>query len=145
MNRETTMETVTMTHKAEYLLPGSFFPEETCKTLDAHDPEEAARRAPKGAFCFILYDVPVPDFDYDESLFRVSGIPQNKSERYYLGGKTYTVEELRRLGQLEGRDYGTLIANITQDIGLGEDGVHRAIRCKPGNWQPFRLGVDQLV
>jgi len=113
-----------MNHWAEYLTPGFLFPEESYKQLDAHDPDEALAKAPDNTFCFVLYDTEeAPDLGPD---FRVVPVHKNKSARFYIGGKIYTVEEIVEMDNLDG-----LLSN------LSAFGTNRAILCRTGNWQPF--------
>lgn len=78
-------------YKAEYLMPGSLFPEETAAVLNSYDPEEALGKAPEGAFCFTLYEVTSPPPDLGPE-FRVLPVARNRSGRYYIGGDTLLPE-----------------------------------------------------
>jgi hypothetical protein len=117
---------------AEYLSPGAFFPEESSKRLDAYDPDEALRKAPSDAYCFVLYRLAVPSVDLGPR-FRIVSVRQDVSKRYYIGGKLFTVEEIE---QLPG-DNHLLASNISSYGGMG-------ILCRTGNWQPFNEG-DMLL
>ena len=125
---------------AGYDCPGSFFPEEETRELPERSVEVAVKQAPENAYAFVLYDLPIPDFDYDEELFTICPKPQNSSARHFIGGKIFTADELRDLAVKEGDvdKYRVLIANVTQSAFGGENG--RAIRCRTGNWQPFFPG-----
>lgn len=86
-----------------------------------------------------LYDTAVVDFAFDAGLFKVIPIPQNKSERIYIGGEVFDCDDLRTLAVEEGdpKKYDTLIAKVTH-WREGEGFVEtRAIRCHTGNWQPY--------
>jgi hypothetical protein len=126
-------------HMAKYLIPGSFFPEEETRRLPERSVEAAVAAAPEGAYCFTFYDVAVPDFEVPPEFTLIPKALDKSLGRYYLGGVVYTVEELRVLAAQEGdpRRYDVLIANVEQDEG-------KAIRCRPGNWQPF-MSCDEIV
>lgn len=125
-------------HWAKYLIPGSLFPEDEVQQLDERSVEAAMEVAPHGAYCFTLYDTAIADFDFDAGLFKVIPIPQNESERIYMGGQVFTCDELRALAVEEGdpSKYRILIANVTR-YPDGQPVEGRAIRCRTGNWQPF--------
>lgn len=126
-------------HYAEYLMPGSFFPEETTKRLDERNVEEAIMKAPKSAFCFSLYDIDYVKLDLEQANVvgkdEAAGPVKNKSGRYYLGGKIYTVAELKKAHP----DKTILICNIEGN------GYTHAIQSRLGNWQHFEPDKDQLV
>lgn len=120
-----------MKHMAEYLLPGSFFPEPTTRELPERSVDAALMLAPDNAYCFTLYDVEeAPDLGPD---FKVSPVPKNRSSRYYFAGQLYNLEELEVLG---GHDI--LAANMRANH------WEQVIHCVTGNWQPFEPG-DVLV
>ena len=119
---------------ARYYMPGSFFSEDEAREISDCSIDAAVAQAPEDAFAFVLYDRPVIDFEYDPKLFRVAPVPQNESGKHYLGGKTYTPDELRALPG----DHRILIGNVEGN------GWGRAIQCRTGNWQPFEEG-DVLV
>lgn len=122
---------------ATFYSPGSFFSEETTQVVTTRDPDEIAKLAPKHAFCFTVRD-------YVEKTTTVDGEDFTKTEevgenvgRYYLGGKLYTVAELKaEFGQ--DRSKSTLISNIEGN------GWPKAIHCRTGNWQPF-TGNDKFL
>lgn len=119
-----------LAHWAEYLTPGSFFPEEVVKRLDAHDPVEALFKAPKSAYCFVLYDTePPPDLG---PKFTVKAVPQNRSARYYIGGELHNYDEVKELG------HAVLAGNMTANK------WDTVIHCRTGNWQPFMEDDLQL-
>lgn len=127
-------------HWAKYLIPGSLFPEDEVQQLDERSVEAAMEVAPHGAYCFTLYDTAIADFDFDAGLFKVIPIPQNESERIYMGGQVFTCDELRALAAAEGdpKRHDILIANVTHwnpETDQFDEG--RAIRCTPGNWQEY--------
>jgi hypothetical protein len=129
-----------MKHHARYALPGSFLNESDSRELSDRSADAAVARAPERAFAFVLYDTAEVDFEYDPNLFRVTPRPQNESGRHYIGGETFTPDELRQLATDEGEPgkYDVLIANVEGN------GWGRAIRTRAGNWQPFEEG-DVLV
>lgn len=134
-----------VTHRVRFYHPGTFFAEDSSEPLRERSAGAAVAAAPKGAFAFVLYDAPVPDFKYDPLLFSVTPRPQNMSAKHYLGGRVFTSDELRALAVEEGDPdkYRTLISNVTNYVArLPVEG--RAIRCRTGNWQPFEDG-DVLV
>jgi hypothetical protein len=116
--------------KAEFLIPGSLFPESTCITLDTLDPDAIAKRAPRGAFCFTTYEITeAPDLGPE---YTVTSRPRNRSGRFYLGGELHDIDQVRALG------LDTLVANMRAN------GWATVIKCRTGNWQPFEPG-DQLL
>lgn len=123
-------------HKAEYLFPGSLFSEETVRVLPERSVEAAVEAAPKGCFCFTLYDTETaPDLGPD---FKVLPVRKNVSGRYYLGGELYDVAAIESLASAEALDLSILASNMRAN------GWERVIRCVTGNWQPFTDG-DVLV
>jgi hypothetical protein len=133
-------------HWAKYYLSDSFFAGDQAVELSDRSVDAAVARAPEYAFAFVLYDTAVPAFEFDASLFRVVPIPQNYSAKHYLGGVIYTCDGLRALAVEEGEPgkYRRLISNVTNYSATGDPVEGRAIRCRPGNWQPFEDG-DVLV
>ena len=130
-----------MRHWAKYLLPGSFFSEDTAIELAERSVAAAVAAAPENAFAFKLYDTAVVDFEFNAGLFRVFPIPQNESETHYIGGEVFDCDDLRKLAEVEGdpKKYDILIANVTR---YTSDGFveGQAIRCRTGNWQPYEEG-----
>lgn len=124
---------------AEYLMPGSFFPEETTKELEQRSVEEAITKAPESAFCFVLYDRDYVPLDESQAKVvgkvEVAGPVKNESGRYYLGGKVYTVAQLKKAYP----DKDILISNIEGN------GYTHAIQTHLGNWQHFEPDKDELV
>lgn len=114
-----------MKHFAEYLFPGFLFAEETTRELTKRSVAEGFNNAPEGAYCFTLYDTEeAPDLGSD---FNVTAKRKNVSGRFYLGGRVYTLEQVKAMGE----EYRILAANMRGN------GWERAIRCITGNWQPF--------
>lgn len=123
---------MTLTHKAEYLIPGFLFSEETVRTLPRRSVSEALAVAPEHSFCFSFYDVEeTPDLGPD---FTVHPKPKNRSGKHYIDGEVFTLEQVQGLGG----DHGNLVANMTGN------GWARVVRCRTGNWQPFEDN-DQIV
>jgi hypothetical protein len=89
-------------HMVKYLMPGSFFSEDTSRELPERNVEKAVALAPKAAFAFTLYDLPAVDFDYDDERFKVVAKATNESAKHYIGGQVYTADELRALAVEEG-------------------------------------------
>jgi hypothetical protein len=118
-------------HFAEYLHPGSFFPEECSKKLPERTIAAAVAEAPEDAYCFTFYDRVATAPDLGSELMVVRR-PLNRSSRHYLGGQVFTLPELRTWIDEHGGDerHFALYANIR---GYGT----RAILCRTGNWQPF--------
>lgn len=112
---------------ASYLLPGSFFNEDTARELPERSVEAATAAAPVGAFAFQLFDSPIVDFEFDAARFRVLPIAQNKSATHYLGGTVYSRAEIEMMGE----DKRILAANMKGN------GWARVIQTRAGNWQPF--------
>lgn len=123
-------------HRVEYLMPGSFYAEESYADLESRSIDEAVAKAPSRAFCFVLYDVPEIDFEYDETRFSVSAKRQNVSARHYIGGEVFTVDDLKAMNG-DGR-LDILISNAEGN------GWPQIIRTRAGNWQPLEDG-DILV
>lgn len=118
-------------HIATYLLPGSFFPEEVTKELDARSPMLAASLAPERAFCFTLHELPdeVPEVEG----YTLMPKPVSKSGRYYLGGTCYNIEDMESMGM------DTMVWNMeANDWPL-------VIQARFGNWQPFLEGDTLLA
>lgn len=119
-----------MATKAEFLLPGTLFPESTTITVDDSDPEAIAKLAPNGAFCFTTYEITeAPDLGPE---FTVTPRPRNRSGRFYLGGTLHDLDEVRAMG------FDILASNMRSN------GWPTVIRCRTGNWQPFTAD-DQLL
>lgn len=118
---------MTIEHRATYYIPGTLFPETVTKKLDARSVDEAVSKAPSSAYCFELFDVlPPPDLGPE---FSVTSKPLNKSARFFIGGKLFTVEEVER----EYPELGILASNMRcNDYKV-------VIRCRTGNWQPFQM------
>ena len=125
-----------MIHKARYSLGGSFFAEETTRTLERRTVLAALQAAPPGAFCFVLYDVEeAPDLGPD---FNVTPKAKNTSGRYYIGGTLYTVEQLEYRMAATGEDFKILASNMRCNR------CDQVIECQTGNWQPFEAD-DSIV
>lgn len=120
-------------HMAEYLTPGIVVPEEYQERLDARSPSEALSRAPDNAYCFVLYDL--PDAEGVEAPEGFKLVPQRRdvSDRYYIGGKVYTLEQVTAMGP----DKDILASN------MHSNGWSRVVHCRTGNWQP--LGPGDVV
>lgn len=112
-----------MKHCVEYLLPGTLFPECQTLTIKSRSVKEAVRLAPKNAYCFTIYDVEdAPDLGPD---FMVTPKAKNRTPRHYLGGKVFTLEEVKALE-------GDVLARNMEG-----NGWPHVIQCRTGNWQPF--------
>lgn len=123
-----------MKHMARYYYPGFLFSEESTRVLDLRDPQLAVQMAPESAFCFVLYDIEeAPDLGPD---FAVTPKPKNESGRYYIGGRLYTIDEVRAMN-LQG-DYTILISNMESNH------WDYVIQTRSGNWQPF-TSDDSIV
>lgn len=114
--------------KAKYLIPGILMPEEMTVDLDDYSPIEAAEKAPDAAYCFTIYRLPVVDF-HVPSGFDVTPKPRDESNRYYLGGMLYSLEEIEDMAGMD-----ILACNMRCN------GWDRVILCRTGNWQPFEKG-----
>lgn len=119
-----------MEHRAEYLLPRSFYPEETVRKIASRDPAAALAAAPRGTFCFTIYDVETaPDLGPD---FTVTPKAKNRTGRYYIGGTLHTVDEVEAAG------HDILASNMRANK------WPLVIHCPTGNWQPFE-DTDTLL
>lgn len=112
-------------HKVEYLIPGSFMPEEVTRTVDHRDPARAAADAPPSAFCFTIFDVEAaPDLGPD---FKVYPKPKNRTGRYYIDATVYELADVvAELGE-----QSILAWN------MATNGWGRVVKCRAGNWQPL--------
>jgi len=122
---------------ARYFMPGMLMSEET--THEVESLADALAKAPSSAFCFETFRLPEVDFDYDRTRFKVTPLPQNKSDgKYYLGGAVYGVEEIRA-GIHDLDPTGSLLSNMESN------GWPQVIKCRTGNWQPFFIEKDVLL
>lgn len=119
---------MTITHHAEYLLPGLLMPESTRRTLTERSVTEALEHAPEAAFCFKLYSTETPpDLGPD---FTVTPKRKDESGRYYIAAEVFTAEQIEALPG----DYTILLANMRGNR------WDRLVRCRTGNWQPLEDG-----
>ena len=111
-----------------FYTPGSFMPNESTKEVPGLDTEQIAAMAPKNAYSFIVQE-------FIEKTTTVDGEDLKKTEaagqahRYYIGGKLYTVDELK--AEFTDDSKSTLISNME-----GNDWP-KVILCRTGNWQPL--------
>jgi hypothetical protein len=120
---------------ARYLTPGIIMSEESVKEVEGVS--DAIAMAPGNAFCFQTFRLPEVDFEYDAKRFVVKPIPQEESDRYYLGGEVFTIEQVR--AQIDRLDQtGALLSNMESN------GWSKVIKCRTGNFQPLEEG-DQVV
>lgn len=124
------------TPRCQYALPGLIIEESSGLELRSRSITEAVARAPEGAYAFTLYDLPVPDFDFDAELFRVVGKAQRRSGRIYIDGPEVTI--LGRSDIPAGATYSTLRANAEAND------FEQLIKHRQGGWQPF-TEADSLV
>lgn len=118
------METKTITY-VEYIYPGAFFSESGVQKVTDRDISKLD--IPDGAFAFKFFDI---IFTKTEDDVAMQSDHLNISGKHYIGGKLYTVDEVKR----DFPDSRTLISNL---VGNGHTG---AIHCRTGNWQPFDEG-----
>lgn len=122
--------------RVTYYLPGSFFSEDTTRSIDDGPDivQRAAAGAPSGTFCFTLSTVlvapPVPDGE--GGVLRVVPKTVETTGRYYLGGRLFTADDVRALD--DGDTYRTLLANMSGN------GWARVVLTPVGTWQPFGDG-----
>ena len=109
---------------ATFYHPGSFFPEETTREVVSRD-VDALRPFPPSAFAVVFYDLVEGEIDGVE----VSSIPRNYSKRVYIGGEVFTLDQLP-----DDDKHHRLRSNAECN------GWPALIRCRTGNWQPFREG-----
>jgi hypothetical protein len=109
----------------EFLYLGSFFNESSTQEVKTRDVSKV--KVPKNAFGFKFFDILSVVVDADGKKVQLTSERINVSPMHYYGGKLYTVAEIKR----EFPNEHTLIRNI-------EGNYPKAIRCRTGNWQPFR-------
>ena len=111
---------------ARYFSPGAFFSETEVKEVDPIAPEQdALRRAPEHAFCFVLFekeDGPPPEVGPEWS---VSPKEINVTSRRYIGGTLFHIDEIDPLNNR------ILLVNAKNNH------WDWMIKCRTGNWQPF--------
>lgn len=127
------MDTEKLTHVV-YEHPGSFFAEESGRVVDHRDPQRAADSAPETAFAFTFHEIVTSTVVVDGEEVVTRSKPLNVSGRYYLGGELLTYAQVEALDG----DHRILLSNMR---GNGWDPI---IRCRFGNFQPFRDG-DKIV
>lgn len=127
-----------MKHMVRYYYPGSFMSEESTHELSCFPGDrvaEAARLAPDHAYCFVLYDVDLPDPAALAALGeRFTVVPKHLDEtgRYYLpGAREYDVDGVQGWGESTGEDVAILVSNMRGN------GWSRVVRTRKGNWQPL--------
>jgi hypothetical protein len=120
-----------------FLSPGSLFPNETIREVATKDPQEIAKTAPNGAFCFVLQDWIEKTTSVNGEDFQKTERDGNGSARFYLGGTVYT------LAQLKAKFGGDPDKRILLSNAEG-NGWERTIQCRTGNWQPLNEG-DQVL
>jgi len=110
-----------------FYFPGSFFAEESSRETDTTDPQEIAKTAPEGSFCFSLRNYIEKTTTVDGEEFKKIEADGEGGGRYYLGGTVYTLAEIKEKFSSK----SSLISN------LESNGWPSAILCRTGNWQPF--------
>ena len=110
----------------EFFYPGSFFSESSTQKVKTRDVSRV--KVPKNAFGFKFFDILSVVVDAAGKKVLLTSERINVSPMHYYGGKPYTVAELKR----EFPNERTLISNIENN------GYWKAIRCRTGNWQPFK-------
>lgn len=121
----------TLKTRVTYFEPGIFFSKMKSVILTDYTLEELAKQAPARAFCFVVEQ-------YEESSRNVWGLTFKSSKqvgdltvvRHYLGGKAYSFHELTRV--------------LKKHLPFSGFDHPRMIKCRTGNWQPFRY-VDMII
>ena len=126
-------ETAVVTY-VRYLLPGAFVPEETVRTVNSRDPRAAARRASPDAYAFEFFDRATAAAEVGGHQVQMNSRALNESGTYYIDGETLTATGVAALPG----DHRILLANMRSN------GWEHVVRCRAGNFQPFRAG-DEIV
>lgn len=109
---------------AELAYPGSFFPETTTVKVSQKTTAEELFKERGSKGCYRI------DFFTRTEEKRGDDVLVGKSvkeKKHYLYGTGYTIEQLKKLEE----DHRILISNCECN------GWKGAVRCKPGNWQPW--------
>ena len=123
------MSEVTKTY-VEFLYPGALFVEEEVKEVNDRDVKKILKIMPKGAFCFRIYDQTSKETKVDGETRTVFGKEKNKTGKYYPGGRSYNLAEIKKMG----KDYSILASNMEcNDWPI-------VVRSRAGNFQPFEKG-----
>ena len=117
-----------------YLIPGSFFPEESTVTVESRDPVSALSKAPRASFAFYFYEVVHSIVDFGGEAIDTASGRRNVSGRYYINAQLYIKEQVMALDG----DHGTLIGDMERN------GWDVLVLCRTGNWQPL-TDRDQLL
>lgn len=117
---------VTTTYVA-YLLPGSFFSEESVHEVASRNPDEDIKNAHEYAFALFYFDIVKTIVKVGEERVETSSGRRNISHRHYIGGEILDIEAVEALGS----EYDTVVRNMK-----GND-WDKVIRCRTGNFQPF--------
>lgn len=120
-------------HWAEYWLPGSFVSETDTKKLEYRSVEEALRKMPKNAYAFNLYDIRVRTGQLEDGHDIVDRKAENRSGRYYPGGRRYNLDEAKR----EHGERSILVSNM-------ECNKYDVVKTRLGNYQPIEPG-DSII
>jgi hypothetical protein len=112
-----------------FYYPGSFFSESS--DLEVEDRDISKLNIPKNCFCLKFFDIVYGEIDEVETK---SG-ELNYSKNYFIGGKLYTLDEIRKEFPYE----DILISNMK----LNNWG--RLIRCRTKNRQPFDEENDVIL
>lgn len=115
-------------HYVTFLCPGAFFPEESTREITVRDPNRID--VPENCFAFEFYDVS----RVEENGEILTGMPRNKTGRYYVDARILTQEDVER----EFPDKTILLSNMRGN------GWKHVVLCKTGNFQPFEQ-TDALI
>lgn len=119
---------------AEYLHPGSFYPEETTKQLGGSTVTEALDNCPAGAFAFTIYEIVVREGELEDGEKIVDRKKRNQSKRYYPGATLKTLAEVEAMWP----DHAILASNMRcNDWPV-------VVLTRRGDYQPINSG-DQIL
>lgn len=125
----------TTTTYVVYKHPGSLFCEESVKPVDVRNPQQQANDAPDGAFAFFYFDEVTIIVDVEGERIETSSGRRNITGIYYINAELMTSDDVAALPG----DRSTLLRNMRCN---GWDPI---VRCRTGNFQPFKVGKDELV
>ena len=106
-------------HYVEFIYPGSLVNETSSEKITHRDPDKV--KVPNGSFAFRFYDLNVTYAGTE----RLTGDPKNHSGLYYINGKVYTEEEIKR----DFPEETILISNASR--------YKKMVKTRRGTFQPF--------
>lgn len=103
--------------------------------IESRDLKLATQKAPTGSYAFCFLDLVRVTVKHGDDEMELTSGPCNYSKSYFFDGQVYDLDGVRALGP----EFQRVIENMESN------GITHAIRCRTGNWQPFRIGDDARV